>query len=216
MAFSQPSRLADLEGKHVGHSLCGRVHEMRHIPKLVFGDINREMVSLAEKIGLGEEWVCGDPMSAGLDAIVSPANTVGEMSGGYDLVIRNRLGRQVEQAVMASLADTPLYLGQARAIATQASIPWLIVVPTVVGRLAGTGGNTSVGSLQSKTPSVEVAELGTYSLMHAAFDKSIKRVGTVLLGGGVGGLGAEPALRAMLSGYLRAYDELDEALFGNL
>lgn len=186
---------------------------VHRVPTLIFGDSNRDAVAMAEKMGLGEEWVRGDPMSAGLDAIVSPANTVGEMSGGYDLVIRNRLGRQVEQAVMASLADTPIYLGQSRVIATRAKIPWLIVVPTVVGRLAGTGGNTSVGSLQSKTPGVDVVERGTYSFMHAAFKAGIERVGTVLLGGGVGGMGAEPALRAMLSGYLRAYDEIDEEIF---
>ena len=34
-----------------------------------------------------------------------------------------------------------------------------------------------------------------------------------LLGGGVGGLAAEQALRAMLSGYLRAYDEIDALIF---
>ena len=60
---------------------------------------------------------------------------------------------------------------------------------------------------------VEVVERGTYSLMHAAFEAGIERVGTVLLGGGVGGLAAEPALRAMLSGYLRAYDEIDALIF---
>ena len=70
-----------------------------------------------------------------------------------------------------------------------------------------------MGSLQSKTPGVEVVERGTYSLMHAAFEAGIERVGTVLLGGGVGGLAAEQALRAMLSGYLRAYDEIDALIF---
>ena len=186
---------------------------MQQVPKLIFGDSKHSTVDQAKKMGLGEEWVYGDPMAQELNAIVSPANTVGEMSGGYDLVIRNRLGRQVEQNAMASLADSPMYLGQARVVATQANIPWLIIVPTVVGRLAGQGGNTAVGSLQSKTPGVEVVERGTYSLMHAAFDAGIERVGTVLLGGGVGGLAAEQALRAMLSGYLRAYDEIDEKIF---
>ena len=116
---------------------------MQQVPKLIFGDSKHSTVDQAKKMGLGEEWVYGDPMAQELNAIVSPANTVGEMSGGYDLVIRNRLGRQVEQKAMASLADSPMYLGQARVVATQANIPWLIIVPTVVGRLAGQGSGMS-------------------------------------------------------------------------
>jgi len=65
---------------------------LEQVPILVFGDRDRAIVDEAKSIGLGEDWVYGDPMSVQLDAIVSPANTVGEMSGGYDLVIRNRLG----------------------------------------------------------------------------------------------------------------------------
>ena len=74
---------------------------MQQVPKLIFGDSKHSTVDQAQKMGLGEEWVYGDPMAQELNAIVSPANTVGEMSGGYDLVIRNRLGRQVEQNAMA-------------------------------------------------------------------------------------------------------------------
>ena len=53
-----------------------------------------------------------------------------------------------------------------------------------------------------------------YSAMLAAHKSAIKRVGTVLLGGGVGGLRSEVALKAMNDGYFRAYEEIDEILFG--
>ncbi len=77
------------------------------VPSLIFGDLNPSVVEAAKKMNLGEEWVFGDPMSVPLHAIVSPANTLGEMSGGYDLVIRNKLGASVERRVMQNLAEEP-------------------------------------------------------------------------------------------------------------
>jgi len=81
----------------------------KDVPVMVFGDMDASVAAKAEKMGLGEEWVRGDPMKApNLDAVVSPANTVGEMSGGYDLVIRNKLGMGVQQKAMKSLEKMPL------------------------------------------------------------------------------------------------------------
>lgn len=186
---------------------------LEQIPILVFGDRDSAIVDEAKAIGLGEEWVYGDPMSVELDAIVSPANTVGEMSGGYDLAIRNKLGGQVQQIAMASLENEKLFLGQARVVESRNSaIPLMIIVPTVVGALAG--GNTEVGSLQTKTPCLDVIEAGTYNFMWVAHRSGVARLGSVLLGGGVGGVAKGAALRAMLKGYERAYDEIDELLFG--
>ena len=186
----------------------------KQVPILVFGDRNPDVVEQAKKIGLGEEFIQGDPMNAEIDAIVSPANTVGEMSGGYDLVIRNRLGVAVETAVMKSLEKTKIYLGQARVFATgHPSIKSLIVVPTVVGSLVG--GNNEVGTLQSRTPSTDVIETGAYNLMMEAYRHGIRKVGSVLLGGGVGGLRKDAALKAMLSGYGKAYDEIYELICRN-
>ena len=77
------------------------------VPVLVFGDLNRSVVARARRIGLGSDWVEGDPMKSNLDAIVSPANTVGEMSGGYDLVIRNRLGTDWRNVHVRAFCITP-------------------------------------------------------------------------------------------------------------
>ena len=187
--------------------------KLRTVPTMVFGDINLAVVAKAEAIGLGDEWVKGDPMNAtNLDAIVSPANTVGEMSGGYDLIIRNKLGMVVEDIAMKSLANEKIYLGQCRVVKSgNGVIPNLMIVPTVVGALSG--GNTSVGTLQSKTDP-EVIRKAAYNMMMEAFNSGIDRFATVLLGAGVGGVDTDTALTMMLDGYLDAYDEIDELIFG--
>jgi O-acetyl-ADP-ribose deacetylase (regulator of RNase III) len=185
----------------------------KDVPVMVFGDSNASVVAKAEKLGLGEEWVRGDPMKArSLNAVVSPANTVGEMSGGYDLVIRNKLGMQVQERAMKSLEKSKLYLGQCRVIPSgNGRIPYLMIVPTVVGALRG--GNTSAGTVQTKTPP-EVIKKGAYNMMMEAHKRGINRFATVLLGGGVGGVPKEQALKLMLDGYLKAYDEIDDMIFG--
>ena len=185
---------------------------LKEVPILVFGDRTSSVVDMAKKIGLGEEWVVGDPMNANVNAIVSPANTIGDMSGGYDLVIRNKLGSHVEDLAIESLRHSELPMGGARAIKTQSSIPWMIIVPTVVGSLSG--GNTQVGSLQSKTP-IDVIERGAYNMMMEAYRNNIPRLGSVLLGGGVGGVLKDKAIRAMFDGYMKAFDEIDELIWGS-
>jgi len=107
-----------------------------------------------------------------------------------------------------------IFLGQARFFSTfHPSIKSLIVVPTVVASLVG--GNNEVGTLQSRTPSIDVIERGTYNLMMEAYRHDIRKVGSVLLGGGVGGVRLEAALRAMLEGYGKAYDEIYEQIQDN-
>jgi len=190
-----------------------KMKKLRTVPTMIFGDINLAVVAKAEAIGLGDEWIKGDPMNAtNLDAVVSPANTVGEMSGGYDLVIRNRLGATVENIAMKSLAEEKIYLGQCRVVKSgNGIIPNLMIVPTVVGALSG--GNTSAGTLQSKTDP-EVIRKATYNMMMEAFNNGIERFATVLLGAGVGGVDTETAMKMMWIGYLDAYDEIDCEIYG--
>ena len=172
-------------------------------PTLVFGDTKRAVVQKAEEMSLGDEFVAGDPLTRKLDAIVSPANTIGEMSGGYDLVIRNFYANQkidVQSKIQQNLLKRPIKLGEARAIKIGGRVPWLIVVPTVLGKV-GAG-------FKSTTPSVDVIEKGTYNFMMEAHRKNIKRVGSVLLGGGVGEMNPMMALKAMVAGYDDAYDDI--------
>jgi O-acetyl-ADP-ribose deacetylase (regulator of RNase III) len=175
------------------------------VPDLILGDTKTHIIELAEQMGIGDEWVRGDPMSVNLDAIVSPANTIGEMSGGYDLKIRTYFEKYqkipLQQIVQKSIQDKPMVVGQARAIKVGGTIPWIIIVPTVIGR------NDSFGKMQTKTPSLDIVHKGTYNFMKAAQQAGIKRVGSVLLGAGVGGGDPRKCLEAMGEGY---FDFLDE------
>lgn len=176
------------------------------LPKLCIGDHKKAAVEYAESVGLADEWYPGwDPLEIpDLDGIVSPANTIGEMSGGYDLALRTAYQRQrifVQPIVQKSILDAPIYLGDARAIRVGGRIPWLIVVPTVLGK------NDSYGKMQSTTPSADFISKSTYHLMVAAMQNSISRVGTVLLGAGVGGLNYIASVNAMANGYFQFLDE---------
>jgi O-acetyl-ADP-ribose deacetylase (regulator of RNase III) len=176
------------------------------LPILCIADRKSAAVEHAEKLGLGDEWYPGwDPLEIpNIDAVVSPANTLGEMSGGYDLVLRNAYQHQkiaIQPIVQESLRASPMELGDARAVPTGGKIPCLIVVPTVLGK------NDGYGKMQSRTPHVDVLRRGTYNLMKAAVEQSILRVGTVLLGAGVGGINYMNVIEAMSEGY---FDFLDE------
>lgn len=175
------------------------------LPELHIADRKTAAVEHAKKIGLGDCWYPGwDPLAIqNLDAIVSPANTIGEMSGGYDLVLRTAYQRQsifIQPIVQQSIRLVPIHLGEARAIKVGGKIPWLIVVPTVVGK------NNSGGSLQSLTPSLDTIRSGTMNMMKEANRVGVKNVGTVLLGAGVGGLDYMKSVAAMAEGY---FDFLD-------
>lgn len=176
------------------------------LPILCVADRKSAAVEHAEKLGLGDEWYPGwDPLEIpNIDAIVSPANTLGEMSGGYDLVLRNAYQHQkiaIQPIVQENLRKSPLELGEACAVATGGKIPWLIVVPTVLGK------NDAHGKLQSRTSHVDVLRRGTYNLMRAALACDASRIGTVLLGAGIGGINYMHAIAAMSEGY---FDFLDE------
>jgi O-acetyl-ADP-ribose deacetylase (regulator of RNase III) len=176
------------------------------VPELIIADRKVAAVEHAKKVGLGDKWYPGwDPLAVpDLEAIVSPANTIGEMSGGYDLALRNAYQRQkiaVQPIVQKSLRERELLLGQARALKVGGAVPWLVVVPTVIGK------NDSYGQLQSRVPSLDIIAKGTYNLMLEAYGIGVKNVGTVVLGAGVGGVNYLSAIEAMSEGY---FDFLDD------
>jgi O-acetyl-ADP-ribose deacetylase (regulator of RNase III) len=176
------------------------------LPILCIGDRKSAAVEHAERYGLGDEWYAGwDPLAIpALDGIVSPANTIGEMSGGYDLTLRTAYQRQkiaIQPIVQKSIREKKIHLGEARALHVGGTIPWLIVVPTVIGK------NDEHGLMQSATPSADIISKGTYSLMKAAMDAGLARIGTVLLGAGVGGMTYTKSVNAMADGYFQFLDD---------
>ena len=67
------------------------------------------------------------------------------MNGGFDAVLRNFFGTTLEYHVRMSLKETPLSVGEARAIQTAHNkIKWLIVAPTVSIAADGLSGHASV------------------------------------------------------------------------
>src|SRR5689334_20182067 len=68
-------------------------------------------------------------------AIVSPANSYGEMGGGVDLVYRSHFGRDIERRVQAKIRETfgnYLPVGEALLVETGSTvIPHLIAAPTM-------------------------------------------------------------------------------------
>jgi O-acetyl-ADP-ribose deacetylase (regulator of RNase III) len=178
------------------------------LPTLCIADRKPAAVEHAKKIGLGDEWYPGwDPLEIpNIDAIVSPANTIGEMSGGYDLTLRNAFQHQkiaIQPIVQNSLHETPITLGEARIVRTGGKIPWLIVVPTVIGK------NDNHGKMQSRTPHSDILVRGTYNLMREATNFGVQRIGTVLLGAGVGGINYLKVVEAMAEGYFEYLDEFE-------
>ena len=176
------------------------------LPILCIGDRKFAAVEYAKNCGLGDEWYPGwDPLAIPtLDGIVSPANTIGEMSGGYDLSLRTAYQRQkiaIQPIVQQSIREKTIHLGEARALYVGGSIPWLIVVPTVIGK------NDEHGLMQSTTPNADIISKGTYRLMSAAMDAGLARIGTVLLGAGVGGMSYINSVNAMADGYFQFLDD---------
>ena len=68
-------------------------------------------------------------------AVVSPANSYGEMGGGVDLVYRNHFGREIERRVQAKIQQTfgnYLPIGEPVLVETGSTvIPHLITAPTM-------------------------------------------------------------------------------------
>jgi O-acetyl-ADP-ribose deacetylase (regulator of RNase III) len=78
---------------------------------------------------------CDDFFSRDADALVSPANSFGNMDGGLDAAIRATLGGQIEQRVQDMIIDRyhgEMPVGAAEVVPTGHSRwPFLVVAPTM-------------------------------------------------------------------------------------
>lgn len=78
---------------------------------------------------------CGDFFSLETDCVVSPANSFGYMDGGLDLVILEKLGRQVQEKLQKQIQENyfgELLVGQAELVKTDnLKIPYCISAPTM-------------------------------------------------------------------------------------
>jgi len=127
-------------------------------------------------------------------AVVSPANSCGEMGGGVDLVYRRHFGRDIERRVQAKIRETfgnYLPIGEAVLVETGSTvIPHLISAPTMF------------------LPEPTTAE-NVYAAMSAALrlaisaDKPIEAIFCPGMGTGVGQVPFTSAASAMARAYAR-------------
>lgn len=77
----------------------------------------------------------GDLLALARNTIVSPANGMGLMDGGFDALLTRRFGTRLEAAVMHAIAQRPggeLPVGAAVLVPTgDEVVPWLIAAPTM-------------------------------------------------------------------------------------
>lgn len=143
------------------------------------------------------EWHDGNPLAFDIDAVVSPANTLGIMNGGFDAALRRQFGNTLEYRVRMSIKENPIPVGEARAIQTvDPKVKWLIVSPTVSISADGLSGHASV-SYAAAYKSVLAA--------HAAGATSLGMTG---LGTGAGGLKIREAIFQQCDGIEDALADL--------
>jgi|SRR6185295_171120 len=111
---------------------------MKNTPKIYLRDTNEQVVKFWQKYFRPfpeVEVSCGDIFDIKADAIVSPANSFGDMSGGIDLAYRDRFGSNVEvflKRVINARFYGELPIGQAVSIKlTKQAYKYMIVAPTM-------------------------------------------------------------------------------------
>lgn len=105
--------------------------------RVIFRDRNPAVAS-AMAVVAPESWnvACGDIFSVvPADFVLSPANTIGRMDGGIDLIYTHRFGHQIELRLMRDikmLHGGKLPIGKAHAITTyDPLVPMMISAPTM-------------------------------------------------------------------------------------
>lgn len=127
----------------------------------------------------------GDLLDAGCDAIVSPANSFGDMSGGIDKAIDDFHEGAAQTAIMQAIADHfhgELPVGMALVVEVpNRRMPYVVAAPTmrVPSRIAGT---------INAYLAMRAALVAVLRHNHGAPGRAIRRLAVPGLGTGVGGM----------------------------
>jgi O-acetyl-ADP-ribose deacetylase (regulator of RNase III) len=163
---------------------------------IILADRKEALIAECQRLNIQAETFVGDPLDFDVDGIVSPANTIGEMSGGYDLVIRNRLGVMCERNIQESIREKPVSVGEARAVPSgNSKVPVIVVAPT----LSVAGG---------KILDAEIVFQATRAAVLAGHDTGVQRLGMVGMGTGYGDLDIYAAARALAAAIDDALDDI--------
>ena len=139
----------------------------------------------------------GNPMAYEVDAVVSPANTLGIMNGGFDASIRRVLGTWAEVNARKAIDERGgIKIGEAIVVSTyHKKITKLVVAPTISHR-GEMGGDSSF--------IYDVA----YAAVNVAKGANIKKLGMTSLGTGARGLDIYDTVIHQIEG-------IHDALYGN-
>ena len=157
--------------------------------KVLIADHNKSTIASLQECNPSFEVEAGNPLAFDIDAVVSPANTMGIMNGGYDAVLRRYFGIGIEYTVQKYLAKYNIDVGQAIAVKTgHPKVHWLIVTPTVSVTGEGLSGHESVSYACA------------YNAVKVAHQRGVKYLGMTGLGSGVGGLDRRVSARQQFQG----------------
>ncbi len=173
--------------------------------RVSLGDRNHDVASALagafEGVGAVEVLV-GSLLDVPCDAIVSAANSFGDMGGGIDKAIDDRSGGEAQRRVMAAIADRhlgELPVGAALVVELADRHPrYVVTAPTM--RVPGNVSGTINAYLAMRAALVAVTrhnELGPHL---------IRRLACAGMGTGVGGLSYEDAAMQMRAAYDNVID----------
>ena len=165
--------------------------------KIIIADHNKSTISSINECNPSFEVEEGNPLAFDIDAVVSPANTMGIMNGGYDAVLRRYFGVGIEYTVRMYFDKFQLDVGEAIAVKTgHSKVEWLIVTPTVSVTGEGLSGHETV--------SYSCA----YNAVKTAHQRGVKYLGMTGLGSGVGALDRRVSARQQVQGIEDALSEI--------
>ena len=165
--------------------------------KVLIADHNKSTIASINECNPSFEVEEGNPLAFDIDAVVSPANTMGIMNGGYDAVLRRYFGIAIEYTVQKYLDKFKIDVGQAIAVKTgHPKVNWLIVTPTVSVTGEGLSGHESVSYACA------------YNSVKAAHERGVKYLGMTGLGSGVGGIDRRASARQQVQGIEDALSEI--------
>ena len=163
---------------------------------ILIADHNKSTIASINECNPSFDVELGNPLAFDIDAVVSPANTMSIMNGGYDAVLRRYSGVGIEYTVKQYFDKFKLDVGEAIAVITgHSKVEWLIVTPTVSVTGEGLSGHASV--------SYSCA----YNAVKVAHEKGVKYLGMTGLGSGVGGLDRRVSAKQQVQGIEDAMNE---------
>ncbi len=185
--------------------------DAKNVPlRLTLCDTNAEMADawLNSFFGITSvEIVQGDLMDAGADAVVSPANSFGDMSGGVDKRIDDYYKGAAQEAITRRIREQywgELPVGMAVVVSMpDAHPPFVVAAPTM--RVPGRVADTLNAYLAMRAVLVAVlqynADSGSITSHTSKRGTLIRSIAIPGLGTGVGGMAAAVAANQMRTAY---------------